>query len=138
MIAKEDRMTFRSLLFIFALLTYLVLGTTSFAKPNPTNKAFGRSCAQVWKSAKAVVRNHYDVLSLNDQEQAGSFTTGSAWSGVRPIAFALNGSGDTCVISVTGHFSGLIHNDKGDFFQRVQNDLGQQSGDEIVAKGAQR
>jgi len=96
-----------------------VLSVPAMSKPKPATRTFNAACAEVWKATKTTVKDHYDVLSLNDQEQSGSFTTGSAWTGVRPIAFSLSGTGNTCVVSVTGHFSGLIHNDKGDFFNRI-------------------
>jgi len=79
--------------------------------------------ATVWKAAKATVKEYYDVLSLNDQEQAGSFTTGSVFSGVRALSFSLSGTENTCTLSVTGHFSGITHHDKGDFFYRIEQSL---------------
>ena len=42
---------------------------------------------------------------------------------MRALTFSLSGSGDHCTVSMTGHFSGLIHNDKGDFFKRIQETL---------------
>jgi len=108
---------------LITILACLLLSTLGFAKPKPATRTYKVSCSEVWKVTKVVVREHYDVLNLNDQEQAGSFTTGSIWSGVRPIAFSLSGTGDTCTVSVTGHFSGLIHDDKGDFFRRIQEAL---------------
>jgi hypothetical protein len=107
----------------FALVSVLLLSTPAVSKPKPTTKTFSASCTQVWNAAKSAVKEHYDVLSLNDQEQSGSFTTGSAWTGVRPVSFSLSGTGDTCTVSVTGHFSGLIHNDKGDLFKRIDEAL---------------
>ena len=74
------------------------------------------------------------MLNLNDQDLSGSFTTGSAWSGVRPIAFSLSGTGNACTVSVTGHFSGLIHNDKGDFFSRIEAALKAQAAVAIDEK----
>ena len=108
---------------ILITTTILLYASVGFAKPKPKTKTYPVSCATVWEATKAVVQEHYDVLSLNDQTQSGSFTTGSAWTGVRPIAFSLSGSGETCTVSVTGHFSGLIHNDKGDFFKRIDEGL---------------
>ena len=108
---------------ICAVTGVLLQASVAFAKPKPKTKTYPASCATVWEITKATVQEHYDVLSLNDQTQSGSFTTGSAWTGVRPIAFSLSGSGDSCTVAVTGHFSGLIHNDKGDFFKRIEEDL---------------
>lgn len=110
-------------IFICAVTGVLLQASVAFAKPKPKTKTYPASCATVWEITKATVQQHYDVLSLNDQTQSGSFTTGSAWTGVRPIAFSLSGTGESCTVAVTGHFSGLIHNDKGDFFKRIEESL---------------
>lgn len=104
-------------------LCVLLTCSTLYAKPKPAMRTYAASCSRVWDAAKAAVKSHYDVLNLNDQDKSGSFTTGSVWSGVRPIAFSLDGSGESCTVSVTGHFSGLIHNDKGSLFNRIEEAL---------------
>jgi hypothetical protein len=110
----------KRLLFIMGML---LICTLSWAKPKPATKTYTAACPKVWEATKVVVQGNYDVLSLNDQAQTGSFTTGSAWTGVRPLTFTLSANAETCTVSVTGHFSGLIHNDKGDFFKRIQDTL---------------
>jgi hypothetical protein len=110
--------------FLCIAVSTLLLSTLAWAKPKPATRTYAAPCSKVWDAAKTVVQENYDVLNLNDQTQSGSFTTGSAWTGVRPLAFSLSGTGDSCTVSVTGHFSGLIHNDKGDFFKRIQEILG--------------
>ena len=101
----------------------LFFATAAFSKPKPATRIYPAPCAQVWDATKAAVQDHYDVLNLNDQNMSGSFTTGSVWTGVRPIAFSLLQTEKGCQVSVTGHFSGLIHNDKGDLFKRIQKSL---------------
>lgn len=113
----------KATIFIPVTITIFLCVGDVFAKPKPKTKAYPASCATVWEAVKTTVQEHYDVLNLNDQTQSGSFTTGSVWTGVRPIAFSLSGTGETCTVSVTGHFSGLIHNDKGDFFKRIEEGL---------------
>jgi hypothetical protein len=108
---------------LFFLAGMLLISGIAFAGPKPATKAFSLSCAQVWQGAKAAVQSNYDVLSLNDQTRSGSFTTGSFWTGVRFLTFALRGSSDGCTVAVTGHFSGFLHNDKADFFRRIQDAL---------------
>ncbi len=100
-----------------------LLSLAAWAKPKPTTKDYAAPCSKVWEAAKTAVKNGYEALSLNDQSQSGSFTTGNAWTGVRTLTFSLSGSGDSCTVSMTGHFSGLVHNDKGDFFKRIQDEL---------------
>jgi hypothetical protein len=108
---------------LLSLAVMLLIATIAFAGPKPATKEFSLSCAQVWWGAKAAVQNNYDVLSLNDQTRSGSFTTGSFWTGVRVLTFALSGTADACTVAVTGRFSGFLHNDKGDFFRRIQDAL---------------
>lgn len=98
-----------------------------WGKPKPATREYPFPCGQVWLATRDAVKNHYDVLNLSDAERAGSFTTGSIWTGVRPLTFALSEAGRNCVVSVTGHFSGITHNDKGDFFDRIQTALKAQS-----------
>ncbi|HZP22821.1 MAG TPA: hypothetical protein VFB04_05200 [Terriglobales bacterium] len=105
----------------------LAMAIPATAKPKPKVQKFNANCADVWEAAKIAVQEHYDVLTLNDQTRSGSFTTGSIWTGVRPLTFSLRDSGPIstltsetgCEVSVTGHFSGLIHNDKAAFFNRL-------------------
>ena len=101
----------------------LLLSGIALAGPKPATKVFSLPCVQVWEGAKDAVQSNYDVLTLNDQTRSGSFTTGSFWTGVRALTFALRGTSDSCTVSVTGHFSGFLHNDKGDFFRRIQDAL---------------
>src|SRR3954451_1042382 len=101
----------------------LLISGIALSGPKPATRAFSSSCPQVWEGARAAVESNYDVLSLNDQTRSGSFTTGSFWTGVRSLTFALRGASDGCTVSVTGHFSGLLHNDKADFFRRLQDAL---------------
>jgi hypothetical protein len=101
----------------------LLLCAEVAAKPHPKTRNYAASCDKLWVAAKLAVKEQYDVLSLNDQDKTGAFQTGNAWTGVRALAFSLSGTGNSCTVSVTGHFSGAIHNDKGDFFERVQKHL---------------
>src|SRR5436309_1788714 len=119
----EGRLTMKTKTAILVATMALLLQAVAFAKPKPKIQTYPVACSMAWEAAKTAVQEHYDVLNLNDQTQSGSFTTGSIWSGVRPVAFSLSGTGETCTVSVTGHYSGLIHNDKGDFFKRIQEIL---------------
>jgi hypothetical protein len=102
----------------------LLLGTLGWAAPKPTTKDFAAPCSTVWEAAKAVVPKHYEVLNLTDQSQSGSFNIGNGViTARRALSFSLSGAGDVCTVSVTGHFSGLANNDKGDFFKRIQAEL---------------
>lgn len=106
-----------------ALAGSLLLSVSAYGKPKPAIRTYDVSCADLWKAAKLTVKTYYDVLSLNNEEQLGSFTTGSTFSGVRVLSFSLSGTGNTCAVSVTGHFSGVTHHDKQDFFSRIKEML---------------
>jgi hypothetical protein len=102
----------------------------AIAKPRPTTHSYPSPCSRVWKAVKIALYAHYDILSLDEQDQSGSFTTGiaGAITGAPWIGFALTGSSDTCTVSVTNHsaigrFSGPIHGDKGDIFKRIEEQL---------------
>ena len=41
-------------------------------------------------------------------------------TGKRTMDIALSGAGDTCMVAIGGVFSGLVHNDKGDLFKRIE------------------
>jgi hypothetical protein len=60
----------------------VLLQPIAFAGPKPKTRTYEVPCTTAWEAAKTAVREHYDVLSLNDQTQAGSFTTGHhlVWS----------------------------------------------------------
>lgn len=106
-----------------ALAGSLLLSVSAYGKPKPAIRTYDVSCADLWKAAKLTVKTYYDVLSLNNEEQLGSFTTGSTFSGVRVLSFSLSGTGNTCAVSVTGHFSGVTHHDKQDFFSGIKETL---------------
>ncbi|MDP9054859.1 MAG: hypothetical protein M3N93_11255 [Acidobacteriota bacterium] len=107
-----------------SLAALLLQYSPATAAPKPTTKEFAASCSSVWDSAKVVVPKHYLVLSMSAQDHTGAFEIGNGVLTVRrALAFSMTGSGDTCTVAITGHFSGLANNDKGDFFKRIQDGL---------------
>jgi len=108
----------------------ICLEPISIAKPTPATQNYPSPCSQVWEAAKIALYAHYDILSLNEQDHLGAFTTGiaGAITGAPWTGFILTGSGEMCTVSVTnhsatGHFSGRIHGDTGDFFKRIEEQL---------------
>jgi hypothetical protein len=102
----------------------LLLGALASAAPKPTTKDFAAPCPVVWDAARTVIPKHYHVLALDDQGHAGAFEIGNGiMTQRRSLSFSLSGSGESCTVSVTGHFSGLANNDKGDFFKRIEDSL---------------
>src|SRR5205085_3077434 len=77
---------------LISLTGMLLITGIAHAGPKPATRVFSLSCPQVWEGAKAAVQSNYDVLALNDETRSGSFTTGSFWTGVRSLTFALRGA----------------------------------------------
>ncbi|TMI88340.1 MAG: hypothetical protein E6H00_12975 [Bacillati bacterium ANGP1] len=91
----------------------------------PRVKVFPVSCARVWKAVETVANGKdYSSSMLDDKRMKASLVTGhGAWTGKRTMYLSLQGSGDSCSVSVEGIFSGLAHNDKGDLFKRIEEGL---------------
>lgn len=101
----------------------ITIGTLAFAAD--TDKAFDASCDKVWDAAKAVIAKHYKAGAMAEHDHMGSFEIGNGIvTARRALNFSLKGEGDKCTVTISGHFSGFLNNDKGDFFKRVQAELG--------------
>ncbi len=118
------------------LAYFLLFVMPVWAAPLPTTQTYPMSCTKLWPAVKSIVQAHYDVLSIDDTTHSGLFTTGTYMTGVRPLTFHLVDTGTSCTVGVTGHFSGLINNDKGDFFKRIQNELGSDVPPESLPQNA--
>ena len=115
-------------LVVVALATafLLVLATPSFAKTHKEN--YSVSCSALWTAVKDALRNSgkYGILAIDNQEQTASFVIGGSLGGKRINSVVLNGKGDTCEMQIQTAFSGLAHNDEGDFKKRVDESLAKQ------------
>jgi len=60
---------------------------------------------------------------LDDAQKKGIVSTGNTLTGKRNLDITLTGSGGTCTVAVGGTFSGLVHDDKGDLFERIQMEI---------------
>jgi hypothetical protein len=103
---------------------FIVLGLTlalvpAFAKPKA--KTYPASCDRVWSAVKrASVLSQYNFAMLDDAQKKGILSTGNNLSGKRNLDITLTGTGDSCTVAIGGIFSGLVHNDKGDLFNRIE------------------
>jgi hypothetical protein len=87
-------------------------------------QTYPASCDRVWAAVKKAANPpHYNYAQLDDAQKKGIISTGNTFSGKRYLDIALTGSGDTCTVSIGGNFSGLAHNDKGDLFKRIEEEL---------------
>ncbi len=95
------------------------------APPKPATKVFPASCDVVWTAAKAVVASHYKAITMAEHDHLGTFEIGNdILTKRRSLSFTLTDEGAGCNVGITGHFSGLMNNDKGDFFKRLEAELG--------------
>jgi hypothetical protein len=107
----------KQIIFLLAISTISMLAA-------PKQKTFPANCDVVWAAVKRMTTPpHYNFAMLDDAQKKGIISTGNNLSGKRNLDLALSGTGDTCTISVGGMFSGLIHDDKGDLFRRIEDDL---------------
>ncbi len=93
----------------------------------PATKTFPVSCDRLWQAVTSIPTgpgHPYSSSMLDDKRMKAEFVTGhGAWTGKRTMYLTLSGSGDTCELAVEGVFSGITHNDKGDFFKRIDEAL---------------
>ncbi|MFZ3279129.1 MAG: hypothetical protein WBW53_05875 [Terriglobales bacterium] len=106
---------------VIALMVSIVVGPC-FAKTHKEN--YSVSCAVLWPAVKDALRNSgkYGILGI-DNEMTASFVIGGSLGGKRINSVVLNGKGDTCEMQVQTAYSGLTHNDEGDFKKRVDESL---------------
>jgi hypothetical protein len=75
------------------------------------------SCANLWPAVKDTLRNSgkYGILGIDNNEMTASFVIGGTLGGKRINSVVLNGKPDSCELQVQTAYSGLEHNDAGDF-----------------------
>jgi|ERR1700722_4935665 len=108
-----------------AFLLFLV-AIPSFGKTH--KDMYPVSCSVLWPAVKDVLRNSgkYGILGIDNAEMTASFIIGGTLSGKRVNSVVLNAKGDTCEMQVQTAYSGLAHNDAGDFKKRVDDSLARQ------------
>ena len=105
-----------------AFVVAAVFAVLSNAKPR--TKAYPANCERVWSAVKrAAVPPSYDFSMMDDAKMKGILITGTSLTGRRTLDITLSGSGDSCTVAIGGQFSGLVHNDKGDLFKRIEKEL---------------
>jgi hypothetical protein len=116
--------------------TVIVLGlalAVSPASAKPKEKTFPASCGRVWAAVKrATVPPHYNFAQLDDAQKKGMVSTGGTITDKRYLDITLSGTGDSCTVAIGGNYSGLVHNDKGDLFKRIEEALAETSSEESV------
>ncbi|MGA8538843.1 MAG: hypothetical protein WB566_05055 [Terriglobales bacterium] len=107
-------------------LLLLIVAGPALAKTHKEN--YSVSCSVLWPAVKDTLRNSgkYGILGIDNSEMTASFVIGGSLGGKRINSVVLNGKGDACEMQVQTAFSGLAHNDEGDFKKRVDAALAQQ------------
>jgi len=104
----------------------LIAAGPSFAKTH--KDMYSMQCSALWPAVKDALRNSgkYGILGIDNTEMTASFVIGGTLSGKRINSVVLNAKGDTCEMQVQTAYSGLVHNDEGDFKKRVDESLAKQ------------
>jgi hypothetical protein len=109
----------------FAVVPLLILlfAMPSFCKTH--KEVYSVSCSVLWPAVKDALRNsgRYGILGIDNTEMTASFVIGGTLGGKRINSVVLNGKGDTCEMQIQTAYSGLAHNDAGDFKKRVDESL---------------
>jgi hypothetical protein len=107
-------------------LMLLIVAGPSFAKTH--KEMYPVSCTVLWPAVKDTLRNSgkYGILGIDGTEMTASFVIGGSLGGKRINSVVLNAKGDSCEMQVQTAYSGLAHNDEGDFKKRVDASLAQQ------------
>lgn len=113
-------------------LALVIAAVPAMAKPRV--KIFSNNCDRVWAAVKvATGPPHYNFAQLDDAQKKGIVSTGNSLTDKRYLDITLTSPTPTsCSVAVGGEYSGLIHNDKGDLFSRIQDAL--QAGVTTAAK----
>lgn len=96
----------------------------AFAKTH--NDKYPVPCDLLWRAVKDAVRNSgkYGIVGIDNTEMSISYVIGGTLGGKRINSVVLNAAeGNTCAMQTQTAYSGLIHNDAGDFKIRVDASL---------------
>lgn len=82
-------------------------------------------CSKLWPAVKDVLRNSgkYGIIGIDNTELTASYNIGGSLGGKRINSLVLNVQGEKCEMQVQTAFSGLMHDDAGDFKKRVNESL---------------
>ena len=118
------------------MLKSVAVAMTIFALVIP---AFGKthsdiypvSCSELWPAVKDTLRNSgkYGIIGIDNTEMTASYNIGGGLGGKRINSLVLNSKGaSSCELQTQTAFSGLAHNDAGDFKKRVEESLAKLKG----------
>jgi hypothetical protein len=119
--------------FAVAALMLLALALPSFGAGNKTYKnTYPVPCSELWSAVKAALANpdNYKDVQSDDDKMTADYNVKHSihWSVIGAVNQGKNHVslvpiGATCEMSVVSMYSGLSHNDQGDFKKRVDQAL---------------
>ncbi len=108
----------------------LLLATVSSFVPAACAKThkdhYAVSCDVLWRAVKDAIRNSgkYGIIGIDNEEMSASYNIGGTLGGKRTNSVVLNRTSEsTCEMQTQTAYTGLTHNDAGDFKERVQKSL---------------
>jgi hypothetical protein len=111
---------------LFLAVQALLVVFVPFAFAKTHIEKYPVPCDLLWRAVKDAVRNSgkYGIVGIDNTEMSISYVIGGTLGGKRINSVVLNAAeGNTCAMQTQTAYSGLIHNDAGDFKTRVDASL---------------
>ncbi|HZP31893.1 MAG TPA: superinfection immunity protein [Candidatus Acidoferrales bacterium] len=105
----------------------IAIGCVPAAHAKPRTKVYPMACDKVWRAVEKIAdsKQFYTSSMLDDKRMKAEFVTGHGnWTGKRTLYLELSPANEGCQAALEGVFSGIIHDDKGDLFTRLDDALG--------------
>jgi hypothetical protein len=109
---------------VILALVALTIGAPAFGKTH--KDSFDVPCKQLWPAVKDTLRNSgkYGIIGIDNTEMTASYNIGGYMGGKRTNSVVLNPKSDNaCEMQTQTSYTGLGHNDAGDFRKRVEKSL---------------
>ena len=126
-----------------ALVLVLLIALPAVGATHET--AYSNPCSELWPAVKDVINNskNYKVVSTDDAKWTAFYdvkhkvhlsVSGAVAQKTNQVTLVSDGTG--CKMQVNSSFSGLTHDDQGDFVQRVNQALAKQPAGTKPAEAA--
>jgi len=132
-----NRMTRKKIALLLVVTAPALAGLGPVAHAKTHRDGFRVSCDVLWPAVKDAMRNSgkYGIVGIDNTEMTVSYIIGGSLGGKRLNSVVLNRQGDNaCEMQTQTAFSGLVHNDAGDFKKRVEHSLAKQ--EQVAEKAA--
>jgi len=117
-------------------LMLLAIAIPVFGKTH--SDLFPVACSELWPAVKDTLRNlgKYGIIGIDNNEMTASYNIGGGLAGKRINSVVLNSKGaSSCELQTQTAYSGLGHNDAGDFKKRIEESLAKLKGAKPSAPG---